>query len=74
MNMDAQTKVERKEKYLDDVAQFLIKYVPDYTELSEASLHELEHIWIAIGDNRMEFISILNNLRKTRKKRVAPKS
>jgi hypothetical protein len=72
--MDVTTMIEQKNKYLDEVAQFLIKYVPDYTELSEASLHELEHIWIAIGDNRMEFISILNNLRKARKKRVAPKS
>ena len=72
--MDVQTMVEQKNKYLDDVAQFLIKRVPDYTELSPESLHELEHIWLAIGDNRMEFISILNNLRKTRKKRVAPKS
>jgi hypothetical protein len=72
--MDVTTMIEQKNKYLDEVAQFLIKHVPDYTELSEASLHELEHIWIAIGDNRMEFISILNNLRKARKKRVAPKS
>jgi hypothetical protein len=67
--MDVTTMIEQKNKYLDEVAQFLIKHVPDYTELSEASLHELEHIWIAIGDNRMEFISILNNLRKTRKKK-----
>ena len=66
--------IEQKNKYLDEVAQFLIKRVPDYTELSPESLHELEHIWLAIGDNRMEFISILNNLRKARKKRVAPKS
>ena len=66
--------IEQKNKYLDDVAQFLIKHVPDYTELSEESLHELEHVWLAVGDNRMEFISILNNLRKTRKKRVASKS
>ncbi len=66
--------IEQKNKYLDEVAQFLIKHVPDYTELSKESLHELEHIWISIGDNRMEFISILNNLRKPRKKRVAPKS
>jgi hypothetical protein len=72
--MDVTTMIEQKNKYLDEVAQFLIKHVPDYTELSEASLHELEHIWIAIGENRMEFISILNNLRKARKKRVAPKS
>jgi hypothetical protein len=72
--MDVNTMITQKNEYLDNVAQFLIKHVPDYTELSEASLHELEHIWIAIGDNRMEFISILNNLRKTRKKRVAPKS
>lgn len=64
--------IEKKNKYLDDVAQFLIKHVPDYVELPEHSLHALEHIWLAIGDNRMEFISILNNLRQTRKKRVAP--
>lgn len=66
--------IEQKNKYLDDVAQFLIEHVPDYTELPEDSLHALEHIWIAIGENRLKFISILNNLRKTRKKRVAPKS
>jgi hypothetical protein len=56
------------------VALFLLKNVPEYTELPEDSLNALEHIWIAIGDNRLEFISILNNLRKTRKKRVASKS
>jgi hypothetical protein len=67
--MDVNTMIEQKNKYLDEVAQFLIKHVPTYTELSEVSLRELEHIWIAIGDNRMEFISILNNLRKTRKKK-----
>ena len=72
--MDTIDTIEQKNKYLDDVAHFLINHVPDYTELSEESLHELEHIWLAIGDNRMEFISILNNLRKTRKKRVASKS
>lgn len=72
--MDVNTMIEQKNKYLDEVAQFLMKHVPDYTELPEDSLHALEHIWIAIGDNRLEFISILNNLRKTRKKRVAPKS
>ncbi len=72
--MDVNTMIVQKNKYLDDVAQFLMKHVPDYTELPEDSLHALEHICIAIGDNRMEFISILNNLRKTRKKRVAPKS
>jgi len=72
--MDVNTMIVQKNKYLDEVAQFLMKHVPDYTELPEDSLHALEHIWIAIGDNRMEFISILNNLRKTRKKRVAPKS
>jgi hypothetical protein len=72
--MDVNTMIEQKNKYLDEVAQFLMKHVSDYTELPEDSLHALEHIWIAIGDNRLEFISILNNLRKTRKKRVAPKS
>ncbi len=72
--MDVNTMIAQKNKYLDEVAQFLMKHVPDYTELPEDSLHALQHIWIAIGDNRMEFISILNNLRKTRKKRVAPKS
>jgi hypothetical protein len=66
--------IEQKNKYLDEVAQFLIKHVPDYVELPPESLRALEHIWVAIGDNRMEFISILNNLRKTRKKRVAPES
>lgn len=71
-NMEHDNLIEQKNKYLDDVAQFLVKHVPDYTELSAESLHELEHIWLAIGDNRMEFIAILSNLRKTRKKRVAP--
>lgn len=72
--MEHSTLIEQKNKYLDDVSQFLIKHVPDYTELPHESLNALEHIWLAIGDNRMEFISILSNLRKTRKKRVAPKS
>ncbi len=66
--------IKQKDKYLDEVALFLLKNVPEYTELPEDSLNALEHIWIAIGDNRLEFISILNNLRKTRKKRVASKS
>ena len=66
--------IAQKNKYLDEVARFLMKRVPDYTELPADSLHALEHVWVAIGDNRMEFISILNNLRKPRKKRVAPKS
>jgi len=65
--------IEQRNKYLDEVAQFLIAHVPDYTELPDASIRALEHVWLAIGDNRMEFISILNNLRKARKKRVAPK-
>jgi hypothetical protein len=72
--MKATDIADQKNKYLDDVAQFLVKYVPDYTDLPDDSLRALEHIWIAIGDNRMEFISILNNLRKARKKRVACKS
>jgi hypothetical protein len=67
--MSLPEEVQKKDKYLDDVAQFLIKHVPDYVELSPEALHELEHIWLAIGENRMEFIGILNNLRKTRKKR-----
>ena len=66
--------IEQKNKYLDDVALFLMKHVPDYAELPADSIHALEYIWIAIGDNRMEFISILNNLRKTRKKSVASES
>jgi hypothetical protein len=66
--------IKQKDKYLDEVALFLLKNVPEYTELPEDSINALEHIWIAIGDNRLEFISILNNLRKTRKKRVASKS
>ena len=74
MNRDVHIMIEKKDKYLDDVAQFLMKHVPEYTELPEDSIHALEHIWIAIGEHRMEFIAILNNLRKTRKKRVAPKS
>jgi hypothetical protein len=72
--MDVSTMIKQKDKYLDEVALFLLKNVPEYTELPEDSLNALEHIWIAIGDNRLEFISILNNLRKTRKKRVASKS
>lgn len=72
--MDHLRMIEQKNKYLDEVAQFLIKHVPDYAELPADSLHALEHIWLSIGDNRMEFISILSNLRKTRKKRVAPES
>jgi hypothetical protein len=72
--MDVNTMIKQKDKYLDEVALFLLKNVPEYTELPEDSLNALEHIWIAIGDNRLEFISILNNLRKTRKKRVASKS
>jgi len=61
--------IEQRNKYLDEVAQFLIKHVPDYTELPDDSIRALEHVWLAIGDNRMEFISILNNLRKARKKK-----
>lgn len=72
--MDHLHMIAQKDKYLDEVAQFLIEHVPEYVELPPDSLHALEHIWIAIGDNRLEFISILNNLRKTRKKRVAHKS
>lgn len=72
--MDHLLMIELKDKYLDDVAQFLIKHVPDYVELPADSIHALEHIWIAIADNRTEFTAILNNLRKTRKKRVAPES
>ena len=72
--MDVNTMIKQKDKYLDEVALFLLKNVPEYTELPADSLNALEHIWIAIGDNRLEFISILNNLRKTRKKRVASKS
>lgn len=58
-------------EYLDDVAEFLVKHVPDYMELPTDSLHALEHVWKAMGDNRMEFIAILNKLRPRRKKRVA---
>lgn len=66
---DTQQIIDKRNKYLDDVAQFLMRHVPDYTELSPEALHELEHIWLAIADNRMEFLDILNNLRKQRKKR-----
>lgn len=66
--------IDNKNKYLDDVASFLILHVPDYVTLPDDCLHALEHVWLAIADHRIEFISILNNLRKTRKKRVAPES
>lgn len=66
--------IEKKNEYLDDVAQFLIKHVPDYVDLPPDALHALEHVWLAIGDNRMEFIAVLNKLRNKRKKRVAPKT
>lgn len=72
--MDHLRMIDLKDKYLDDVARFLTKHVPDYVELPADSIYALEHIWIAIADNRMEFISLLNNLRKTRKKRVASES
>lgn len=58
-------------KYRDDLARFLIKHVPSYTNLSPETLSSMEEIWDAVGNNRSEFIAILNNLRKTRKKRVA---
>jgi hypothetical protein len=61
-------------KYKDDLARFLIKYVPSYTSLSPEVLTSMEEIWDAVGNNRMEFIALLNNLRKTRKKRVAHNS
>lgn len=61
---------EIKNKYKDALAMFLIKHVPAYSELPTDALSALENVWDAIGDNRTEFLGVLNNLRKTRKKRV----
>lgn len=61
---------EIKNKYKDALAMFLIKHVPSYSELPTDALSALENVWDAIGDNRTEFLGVLNNLRKTRKKRV----
>lgn len=72
--MNATDTTDQTDIYLDEVAQFLMTHVPDYVELPADSINALEHIWLAIGENRMEFISILNKLRKARKKTVAPES
>lgn len=64
-------KVEKINNYLDAVAMFMIKHVPDYSELPKDSQDVLEHVWLAIGNNRKEFIKVLDSLKNTRKKRVA---
>ncbi len=66
-------KIEKINNYLDGVAEFMVKYVPDYTGLPQDSLHALEHVWLAIGNNRKEFEKILSLLKNSRKKRVANK-
>lgn len=58
--------VEKMNKYLDGVAEFLCKHVPDYKELPSDSLAALEHIWLALANNRLEFISILDTVKRTR--------
>lgn len=58
--------VEKMNKYLDGVAEFLCKHVPDYKELPSDSLAALEHIWLAVANNRLEFISILDTVKRTR--------
>lgn len=58
--------VEKMNKYLDGVAEFLCKHVPDYKELPSDSLSALEHIWLALANNRLEFISILDTVKRTR--------
>lgn len=64
--------VDKMDSFLDSVAAFLSDKVPDYTELPPDSIHALEHIWIAIGKNRTEFIKILDILkRKNKKKKLA---
>ena len=62
---------EKINQYLDGIAEFLHKYVPDYTELAPEALASLEHIWLAISTNRVEFIKVLDKVKPTRKKRVA---
>jgi hypothetical protein len=61
--------IDNKNKYLDGVAKFIVKHVPDYTELPDDSKNALEHIWIALANNRVEFIRVLDNVKPTRKKR-----
>ena len=66
--------IEKMNAYLDGVAEFMVKHVPDYADLPKDSQAVLEHVWLAIGNNRTEFIKVLDKLKKTRKKRVANKS
>jgi hypothetical protein len=64
-------KIEKTNNYLDAVAMFMIKHVTDYSDLPKDSQDVLEHVWLAIGNNRKEFIKVLDTLKNTRKKRVA---
>jgi hypothetical protein len=58
--------IDKMNKYLDGIAEFLCKHVPDYKELPSDSLAALEHIWLALANNRLEFISVLDNVKRTR--------
>lgn len=62
---------EIKNQYLDSVAAFAVKHIPEYTALPKEALDALEKVWVVVGENRVEFTTILDSLRKTRKKRVA---
>jgi hypothetical protein len=65
---------ELKNQYLDSVAAFAVKHIPEYTALPKEALDALEKVWLVVGENRVEFTTILNSLRSTRKKRVARNS
>jgi hypothetical protein len=65
---------ELKNQYLDSVAAFAVKHIPEYTALPKEALDALEKVWLVVGENRVEFTTILNSLRPTRKKRVARNS
>lgn len=61
---------EKIDRYLDYVAAFIVKHVPDYTKLPLDSQHVLEEIWIKIAVNRAEFTKVMDSLKTPRKKRV----
>lgn len=59
------------EAYLNALAEFLHRHVPDYGNMPASALCGLENVWLAIAVNRADFIKVLDKLKLPRKKRVA---
>ena len=59
--------------YLDAVAVFMCKHIPGYADLPAEALNKLDDVWLALADNRTEFIKVLDEVKsnRARKKNVA---